>query len=88
MGSRAAVAQGAGATADRLDPCDDALRLINHVETTAAPIVDAAATPAIHQALKERDLLPGVHLIDAGYLEVPNIIADHEDYYSEAGVPQ
>ena len=45
---------------------DDAPRLITHVEATTAPVVDAAALPAVHQALCGRDLLPAVQLVDYG----------------------
>jgi transposase len=55
-------------------------RRITHIETTAAPVVDAAATPAIHAALQGRDLLPSTHLVDAGYLDAPQIVASQEDY--------
>ena len=49
------------------EACDDgAPRLITHVETTTAPVVDAAALPPIHAALRERDLLPAVQLVDSG----------------------
>ena len=47
------------------EACDDDLpRLITHVETTSAPVVDAAALPLVHQALHGRDLLPAVQLAD------------------------
>ncbi len=63
------------------ETCDDGLpRLITHVETTSAPVVDAAAMPGVHQALKDRDLLPGVHLVDSGYLDAPQIVAARDDY--------
>jgi len=63
------------------EACDgDAPRLITYVETTTAPVVDAAATPAVHQALQGRGLLPAVHLVDFGYLDAPNILASQEDY--------
>jgi transposase len=63
------------------EACDgDAPRLITHVETTTAPVVDAAATPAVHQALQGRNLLPAVHLVDSAYLDAPNILASQEDY--------
>ncbi len=59
---------------------DDAPRLITHVETTTAPVVDAAALPAIHQALSRRDLLPAVEFVDSGYLDAPQIVAAQEDH--------
>jgi len=59
---------------------DDTPRLITHVETTTAPVVDAAALPAVHQALCGRDLLPATHLVDSGYLDAPQIVAAQEDH--------
>ena len=55
-------------------------RLITHVETTAAPVVDAAALPLVHQALHKRELLPVVQLVDSGYLDAPQIVAAQEDH--------
>ena len=59
---------------------DDTPRLITHVETTTAPVVDAAALPAVHRALRGRDLLPAVQLVDSGYLDAPQIVAAREDH--------
>ncbi len=59
---------------------DDAPRLITHVETTSAPVVDAAALLPIHQALKGRGLLPADQLVDSGYLDAPQIVAARDDY--------
>ncbi len=59
---------------------DDAPRLITHVATTSAPVVDAAALPVVHQALKGRDLLPVVQPVDSGYLDAPQIVAAREDH--------
>ena len=63
------------------ESCDEDLpRLITHVATTTAPVVDAAALPGVHQALQGRDLLPSVHLVDSGYLDAPQIVAAQEDH--------
>ena len=63
------------------ETCDDgAPRLITHVETTTAPVVDAAVLPAVHQALHGRALLPAVQLVDSGYLDAPQLVAAHDDY--------
>src|SRR5205807_7669247 len=48
---------------------DDSPHLITHVETTPAPVADDATVPLIHEALAERDLLPGVHIVDTGYVD-------------------
>jgi len=54
--------------------------LITHVETPTAPVVDAAALSAVHEALRGRDLLPAVQLVDSGSLDAPQIVAAHDDY--------
>ncbi len=70
-----------GYTIHRTGACDDdAPRRSTHVETTTAPVVDAAATPTIHQALHRRDLRPAIHRVDSGYLDAPNIVAGREEY--------
>ncbi len=70
-----------GYTIHRTEACDDdAPRLITYVEPTTAPVVDAAALPAIHQALRRRDLLSAVEFVDADYLDAPQIVAAQEDH--------
>ena len=54
--------------------------LITDVETDAAPAADGAATPAIHEALRERDLLPGRHLVDTGYLDAELLVVSRRDH--------
>ena len=47
------------------ESCDeDAPRLITHVETSRAGNGDVDVTPMIHQALKEKELVPTEHLTD------------------------
>jgi transposase len=73
-----------GYTVHFTEACEEGRpQLITHVETTTAPVVDAVATPAIHQALQGRGLLPAVHLVDAGYLDAPQIVASRDDYAVE-----
>ena len=70
-----------GYTIHRTEACDDDTpRLITHVETTTAPVVDAAALPAVHAALRGRELLPTVQLVDSGSLDAPQIVTSQEDY--------
>ena len=58
------------------ETCDaDAPHVIVDVGTTPAPADDSTVTAPIQQALAERDLLPSVHLLDAGYVSAP-IMAD------------
>ena len=46
------------------ESCDeDVPHLITHVETSRAGNGDVDVTPVIHQALKDKDLLPTEHLI-------------------------
>ncbi|MDQ3703214.1 MAG: IS1182 family transposase [Chloroflexota bacterium] len=59
---------------------DDAPHLVTHVETAPGPAADGAATPAIHRALEERDLLPGVHLVDSGYVDARQLVTSRQAY--------
>ena len=65
----------------------DAPRLITHVETTTAPVVDAAALPAVHRAPHGRALLPTVQLVDSGDLDAPKIVASRDDHGVELRGP-
>jgi transposase len=63
------------------ETCDDDLpHLITDVETTAGPTDDGAATPLIHAALKARDLLPSVHLVDTGFLDAELLVTSRDEY--------
>lgn len=59
---------------------DDQPHLITHVETTPAPVVDRAVVESVHRALEHRDLLPRVHLVDAGYVDADQLLASQRDY--------
>jgi transposase len=59
---------------------DDAPHLITHVETTPGPVADGDATPRIHQALRAKDLLPGQHLTDTGYLDAELLVNSQKEY--------
>jgi len=57
------------------ETCDeDCPFLICNVETTAAIIPDIVMGEAIHKSLREKSLLPSVHLVDSGYVEVKWIV--------------
>jgi transposase len=57
------------------ESCDaDLPHLITNVETTIAPQPDVTMTATIHQALAEKDCLPGTHLVDAGYVDADLIV--------------
>ncbi len=48
---------------------DDRPDLITHVLTTVATTQDSVVGPTIQQELADRDLLPGMHLLDSGYVD-------------------
>lgn len=61
------------------ESCDDDLpHLITHVETTPATELDCQTLPTIHHALADKGLLPGEHLVDAGYVDVDNILESQQ----------
>lgn len=49
--------------------------LITNVVTTHAAVADSAMTMPIHTMLAGRDLLPGEHLMDAGYPSTQSLLA-------------
>jgi transposase len=63
------------------ESCDaERPHLVTHVATTAAPASDVAQLAAVHEGLAAVDLLPGEHLVDAGYVRGENLVAAREDY--------
>ena len=63
------------------ESCDeDAPRLITHVETSRAGNGDVDVTPVIHQALKEKNLLPTEHLTDTNYAEAKQFVQSRQQY--------
>src|SRR5260370_12177540 len=61
--------------------CDEArARLITHVETTHAAVPDEQVLPQVHEALAKQELLPGIHLVDAGYTTAKGLVDSHHDY--------
>jgi transposase len=59
---------------------DDLPHLITHVETTSGPAAAGAATPRIHAALQQRDLLPSTHIVDTGFLDAELLVESRDDY--------
>lgn len=61
------------------DPADDgtadAPRLITAVATTAATVPDVAMTEPIHDLLHARGVVPGEHVVDAGYTSADLLLA-------------
>lgn len=63
------------------ETCDeDQPHLITHVETTVASIQDDQVIEGIHQALSQQELLPTVHLVDAGYTDAEGLVSSQRDY--------
>jgi transposase len=63
------------------EACDDERpRLITHIETTPAPVVDRDALQPVHAALAEKGLLPGTHLVDAAYVDADQLVASERDH--------
>lgn len=59
---------------------DDAPHLITHVETTLATVPDINMTQALHQALADKQLTPGVHIVDSGYVDADLLTTTFEAY--------
>lgn len=59
---------------------DDRPHLLTHVETTIAPAADIEQLAAVHDGMAARDLLPGQHLVDAGYVRGPNLVASQQEH--------
>lgn len=58
----------------------DQLHLITNVETTAAPIADGEVTQRVHAALEAKDLTPGKHIVDTGYLDAELLVTSRQQY--------
>jgi transposase len=59
-----------GYKAHLTETCEEDLpHFITHVETTPATTQDEQVVETIHQALKEKQLLPKEHLLDRGYVD-------------------
>lgn len=70
------------------ETCDDDLpHLITHVETTIAPATDGSVLEPVHEALKEKDVLPSRHLVDAGYVDTEALVNMQRDYQVELWGP-
>ncbi len=59
---------------------DDTPHLLVQVETTPAPQPDFDVIPAIYQDLAAKNLLPGEHFIDQGYMNIHHVAAAERDY--------
>jgi hypothetical protein len=59
---------------------DDTPHLITHVETTPAPVADGDVTSVIHEDLQTKELLPGKHLADTGYVDAELFVRSQQKY--------
>lgn len=63
------------------ETCDENRpHLITHVETTTASIQDDQVLEGIHQALSQQEILPTIHLVDAGYTDAEGLVNSQRDY--------
>ncbi|NPA89962.1 MAG: IS1182 family transposase [Chloroflexi bacterium] len=63
------------------ETCDEGQpRLITHVAVTPATTPDVVMLPKIHQALAEQGRVPGIHLVDGGYV-AGHVLAQAETQY-------
>ena len=58
----------------------DQVHLITHVETTPAVAADVEQTGPIHTALAAKGLLPGDHLVDAGFVDVALLVGSQFEH--------
>jgi transposase len=58
----------------------DKPNIITDVQTTPAAVNDSPVVSDIHQRLAKRDLLPGEHLVDAGYMSADNLLTSRKEY--------
>lgn len=66
------------------ETCDQGRpHLITHVATTPAPIADGAVTPEVHRSLKDKKLLPHIHLVDTGFLDAALLASTQREYKVE-----
>lgn len=70
-----------GYTVHLTETCDaETPHLITQVATVPASTNDVEMTAVIHADLAARDLLPGVHLLDAGYVSGQHLLASATTY--------
>jgi len=63
------------------ETCDENTpHLLIHIETTPATTQDKELTEPIHQRLADKQLLPGEHLADTGYVDGPQLVTSQQEY--------
>ncbi|MFE5597532.1 IS1182 family transposase [Streptomyces sp. NPDC056549] len=84
LDARYGIKRGSGWTgykAHLTETCEpDAPHLITNVETTDATVDDTEMTQTIHQSLEKRQLAPGEHVVDAGYVTAAHILTAQNDH--------
>jgi len=70
-----------GYAAHLTETCDPEMpNLVTNVETTPATTGDVEMTGTIHDALAEKDLLPGEHLVDPSYVDAEHLLTSQEEH--------
>jgi transposase len=70
------------------ETCDpDFPHLITQVMTTPATTPDCVMGPTIHHDLAQRDLLPGTHLLDGGYVDADLLVTAQTQHQIEVVGP-
>jgi transposase len=78
--ARKHTTQWVGCKVHLTETCDDDLpHLLTNVETTMGPAADGATTPTIHAALEQRNLRPGTHLVETGFLDADLLVQSRDD---------
>ncbi len=63
------------------ETCNEELpHLITYVETTTAGVPDDQVLESVHQALAKLEVLPEIHLVDAGYTDAEGLVSSQRDY--------
>lgn len=63
------------------ETCEEGLpNIITDVQSAPGPVADGDATPIIHEALKEKDLLPETQFVDTGYLDAELLAESRKNY--------
>jgi transposase len=66
---------------------EDVPQLITTVQTTIAPQSDEGVISAIHADLAAKELLPGQHLVDSGYVTIANLVRSQSDHEVDQASP-
>jgi transposase len=59
---------------------ENQVHLITHVETTEAAVPDSEMTAPIHEALADKQVLPGDHFVDAGYVDADLLLTSQLEH--------